>query len=244
MTAKTISTCALALCLLVATGSALSAPRLVLEESEFNFGFVPQNSKISHVFWLKSAGDDSLKILSVVPGCGCTKAPLENSKLAAGDSTRLEIIFSTGRYRNRVSKSPRIETNEGPPHKSVRIITQVVARPDSTYPVVCKPYKLDISQFGEKVRSRMEFQITNVSEQDLEISLIDRPEGLFELMLPENIKAGQTATASIQLHEDGIESSFEKSITIELNDTQSSRFTIPIKRNLRDQTTTASVSNK
>jgi hypothetical protein len=45
-----------------------SAPRLILPESEFDFGYVPQNSKISHVFWLKSAGDDSLKILKVVPG--------------------------------------------------------------------------------------------------------------------------------------------------------------------------------
>jgi len=44
------------------------APRLVIAESEFDFGYVPQNSKISHVFWLKSAGDDSLKILKVVPG--------------------------------------------------------------------------------------------------------------------------------------------------------------------------------
>ena len=45
-----------------------AGPRLVLVESEFDFGFVPQNSKISHIFWLKSAGDDSLKILKVVPG--------------------------------------------------------------------------------------------------------------------------------------------------------------------------------
>lgn len=52
--------------LLVSAVSA--APRLVIEEEEFNFGYVPQNSKISHVFWLRSEGDDSLKILKVVPG--------------------------------------------------------------------------------------------------------------------------------------------------------------------------------
>ncbi len=45
-----------------------AAPRLLIENDQFNFGFAPQNSKISHIFWLKSAGDDSLKILKVVPG--------------------------------------------------------------------------------------------------------------------------------------------------------------------------------
>jgi len=49
-------------------GAAWSAPRLTIMESEFNFGFVPQHSKISHDFWLLSTGDDELKILKVVPG--------------------------------------------------------------------------------------------------------------------------------------------------------------------------------
>ena len=48
--------------------SAFAAPRLTIDENIFNFGYVPQNSKISHVFWLKSTGDDTLKILKVVPG--------------------------------------------------------------------------------------------------------------------------------------------------------------------------------
>ncbi len=48
--------------------STYAAPRLVLPVSTFDFGYVPQNSGISHVFWLKSSGDDTLRILKVVPG--------------------------------------------------------------------------------------------------------------------------------------------------------------------------------
>lgn len=54
------------LCILAV--SAMAAPRLTIKESTFNFGYVPQNSEISHTFWLYSTGDDSLKILRVVPG--------------------------------------------------------------------------------------------------------------------------------------------------------------------------------
>lgn len=46
----------------------VGAPLLHIPETEFDFGYVPQNSKVSHVFWLHNNGDDSLVIEKVVPG--------------------------------------------------------------------------------------------------------------------------------------------------------------------------------
>jgi len=45
-----------------------AAPHMVMPEIEFDFGYVPQNSEISHVFWIYNTGDDTLKIDKVVPG--------------------------------------------------------------------------------------------------------------------------------------------------------------------------------
>ena len=53
---------------LVAAVAVTAAPRLVMPETNFNFGYVPQNAKITHEFWLYSKGEDSLHILKVVPG--------------------------------------------------------------------------------------------------------------------------------------------------------------------------------
>jgi hypothetical protein len=47
---------------------AMALPKMFLPQEEFNFGFVPQDSKVSHVFWIKSVGEDSLVIISVKPG--------------------------------------------------------------------------------------------------------------------------------------------------------------------------------
>lgn len=221
---------AVTLCLCL---SAAAAPVMTLSETSFEFGYAPQNSKISHVFWLKSVGDDSLKILQVKPGCGCTKAPLEKSILAPGDSTRLEVIFSTRSYRSRISKNPSIITNEESKPTHVRISSTVMTRPDSTYPIVIRPYKLDLSQFTDKRRDRIEFAITNVSDKDLELTVIDTPEAFFEINLPSSVKAGASATATLTLLPRGEESSFEKSITIEVGDSDHTRFTIPVKRTLR-----------
>ncbi len=56
------------LLVLLCTGSVFGAPNLTIPVTDFDFGYVPQNSTISHVFWLKSTGDDTLRILSVKPG--------------------------------------------------------------------------------------------------------------------------------------------------------------------------------
>lgn len=153
--------------------------------------------------------------------------------LAVGDSTRLEIIFSTKRYKNRVTKRPKIQTNEGPPDKYVQIVSNIVERPDSTYPVIIQPYKLDLSQFTQKVRDKITFEIRNVSDMELDLSLVAAPGGLFELDLPKSVKPGGEVTGTLKLKKEAISESFEKSFTIQLNDEKQSRFTIPVKRTVR-----------
>ena len=56
--------------ILLATGvsAALAEPALTIPETDFNFGFVPQHAKISHVYWLHSTGTDTLRIVNVAPG--------------------------------------------------------------------------------------------------------------------------------------------------------------------------------
>ncbi len=132
-----------------------------------------------------------------------------------------------------MEKAPRIQTNEGPPDKTVRIISTIIDRPDSTYPVIVKPYKLDLSQFGETVRDEVKFTISNVSEEDLQVSLIAAKKDYFTVNLPKVVKAGQTAEGTLRLTEQGTKISFEKSLTFQVSDMAGSRFTVPVKRTMR-----------
>jgi len=153
--------------------------------------------------------------------------------LAVGDSTKLEIIFNTKTYKGNLSKQPRIETNEGKPDKRVIIKSNILLRPDSTYPVVIQPYKLNISQFGEKIRDEMTFNIENVSDLDLKPTLVDIPSDLFDVELPDKIKAGKTGKAKLKLKENALDVVYDKSFTIEFNDEAKTRFSIPVRRSLR-----------
>jgi hypothetical protein len=244
-TRKTVFICALGLLLMAVVGSVQAEPVLAITRGEFNFGYVPQHAEISHTFTLRNAGDDTLKITKVIPGCGCTKAPLEKDVLAPGESSNLEIIFSTRKYKGRISKSPKIVTNEGTAPKHVRIITNVTPRPDSTYPLVFKPYKIDFSQFGKKKRDRMKVTIRNVSERDLDLELIAFPYELAEIDLPEKVKAGSSVEAELVLKAENLDTEFGKSFTIQVNDDELTRFTVPVKRSTRvKQARVAPISDK
>ena len=50
------------------TPSQANMPQLTVSMDSFDFGRVPQGSSISHVFWLKNTGGDTLKIADVKPG--------------------------------------------------------------------------------------------------------------------------------------------------------------------------------
>ena len=155
--------------------------------------------------------------------------------LAVGDSAKLEIIFHTKRYKSKITKRPSIQTNEGASRKNVQIVSQVTDRPDSTYPIIIQPYKLDLTQFSEKVIKNKTFIITNVSDQKLQVSLVSMPEDLFEIKLPKSIKPGKSAKGELILKREAYGDSFQKSVTIEVvgvKDKEATRFTIPVKRSL------------
>jgi hypothetical protein len=108
-----------------------------------------------------------------------------------------------------------------------------VTRPDSTYPITFKPYKFDISQYGDKPRTKLSFEVTNLSDEDLELTLVDTPDEMFKIDLPNKISAGKTAKGEITINDKYVKDEFEKSITVEVSDAEHSRFTIPVKRVIR-----------
>ena len=132
-----------------------------------------------------------------------------------------------------MTKHPRITTNEGPPDKSVAIIADVIQRPDSTYPIIIRPYKLDISQFGDKVRDKMKFTIVNSSDKEVLLNLAAALPAYATVDIPKKVGAGQSASGEIKLLPSVLDKSFEKSFTIEVTGETKSRFTVPVTRTVK-----------
>ncbi len=211
-------------------GTALGGPAIKVAEPSFDFGKTVQHVKITHDFWIKSVGDQPLVITKVVPGCGCTEAPLRDSVLAPGDSTVLSITFSTGSYARNVTKTPYLKTNVSDEQVQLTIKTEIVVEPEKMGPLKITPFGIDISQTGKTEHRRGVFLIENLSDRDLKLKVVDEAREYFETTLPDIVKAGETAEGVVVVRKEAVGSVFKKSLTFELNDAGRTRYTLPVSR--------------
>lgn len=219
--------------ILIFTLSVLAGPAVEISPDSFNFGKTIQRTKISHTFWIKSTGDQDLIITKIEPGCGCTQAPIGDTVVAPGDSTALEIILSTKSYRGFLSKRPYILTNASDEKKEVRIDAELIPNPADIGPVLCDPPQIDVSQFTEKPRRKAKFKLLNKSDKELKLNLIDKMGKKFTVELPETIPAHGMVEGTIVVNEDMIESEFDQSFTIMVDDDFATRISIPVQRTYR-----------
>lgn len=215
-------------------GTASATPRLTLDESYFNFGYMPQYSRVSHTFWLKSTGDGELVINEIVPGCGCTQAPLEKDVIGVGDSASLEIIFDSRRFKNRVTKKPEIKSNGLEPVKYIQIIATVVEPGDTTHPLFFEPFSIDFFGTDEEVLKPIEFKMSNLSDSALNITVLDKADDHFTVELPSSIGPHETKTCKVTLKKEVAPQAFYKSFTIQVDDEWNHRFSVPVARKKAD----------
>jgi len=119
-------------------------------------------------------------------------------------------------------------TNESQGARNVRIKANIVTKPDSTFPIVIQPTKIEFAESDST--AVVEFTITNRATSAIAPKIVSAPRSLVSITLPALIPASGSATGSVRLKRAGLKESFEKSVTVQLNDKQKSRFTIPIKR--------------
>ncbi len=148
--------------------------------------------------------------------------------LAVGDSTTLEIVFSTGHYTNEVVKAPSITTNERRQPRVIRIKSNIVKEPDSAYPIMIQPWSIEFA--SGTIADKVEFTITNKATTPLRPRMVSGPGSGVTVSLPSVIPGSGSATGTVRLEHRDPSAAIEKSVTIELDDAARSRFTIPIHR--------------
>ncbi len=81
---------------------------LLLKETEFNFGKIPQGKPVTHNFEVINIGKDSLRIVNVQASCGCTTPEWDRQKVQApGEITTIKVGYNSA--------------SEGPFNKTITI---------------------------------------------------------------------------------------------------------------------------
>ncbi|UCE25727.1 MAG: DUF1573 domain-containing protein [Candidatus Zixiibacteriota bacterium] len=214
--------------LAVLSGPVAAGPAIKVINPTFNFGKTLQHVSVTHDFWIKSVGDQPLVITKVVPGCGCTKAPLRDSVLAPGDSTVLSITFSTRSYAGKITKKPYLLTNVSDERVPLTLQVEVMIDPEMAAPLKISPFEIKITPPDKQQHRRAAILIENRGERDLSLSMVSQPRGLFQASLPTVIKAGETAEATVVVEKKYAGQEFEKSFTFQISDPERTRYSIPV----------------
>ncbi|HEX7401222.1 MAG TPA: hypothetical protein VF369_03500 [candidate division Zixibacteria bacterium] len=102
-------------------------------------------------------------------------------------------------------------------------------KPDSNLSVQISPNRLDFTSFDLAENPEMEVDIRNITTTKLGIRIMDMPSGLAKVKLSDKmIKPSEEVKLKVKLKREAENAKLPKSITLELSDPDSSRFTVPV----------------
>ncbi len=233
---------ALSLGPVLVAGVILAGPKVKVTDDTIDFGKTPNNSIVTHTFWVKSVGDQPLRILTVDPGCGCTQMPLLDSVLKPGDSTPFDIVLSTKGYIGRITKRPSFVTNVSSEPVYLKMYAEMIPDSENVGPIRIIPPRVDVSQFTAKPRRKAKFTIENRTGRDVNVAVADSSRKNFTLVIPKTIKAGSSVEGQITVKEKSIPKDFEDSATFEITGDDRTRLTLRVIRmyRVKDDTTATS----
>lgn len=88
------------------------SPRIVLDETSFDFGVHPAGSELKHSFTFSNKGKTLLVIEKIKSSCGCTAAIASAQEIPPGESGRIDVTFKPGNARGTFAKHVTVMSND------------------------------------------------------------------------------------------------------------------------------------
>jgi hypothetical protein len=206
--------------------------RIKTHHEIFNFGLVPQFSEVSHIFWLRNTGDETLMIDKLIPNCGCTQAPIDKTSIEPGDSTRVELIFGSHNYRGDVEKFAQILSNAQGRAPALTFSAYAVADSESMGPLEATPRRINLDEkMAEEAGGGWvsRFTLKNNGKSPVTVETLDKPDRLVATDgFNGTLGPGETAEVTLRFEAGLPSQTFSKSLTFLVSDPAQGRLTVPV----------------
>ncbi|EIJ39160.1 Protein of unknown function (DUF1573) [Galbibacter orientalis DSM 19592] len=113
--------------------AAKKMPVMTFEETEFDFGNIPQGQTVEKVFKFKNTGDAPLVVTDAKSSCGCTIPQKPEAPVAPGETGEILVKYN-GSGRNAVTKTVTITANTEKGTEQLRIKAFVEAKDAAALP--------------------------------------------------------------------------------------------------------------
>ncbi len=205
----------------------IKAGRLEISQKVWDFGFIPRGAKVTHNFLMKNVGNDTLRITNVRKSCGCTAAPLRKTTLPPGDTTQLEVTFSSGSYQGPVSKAVYVESNDPiEPFIDVTFLANVSVPSKA---LAFDPFFIKFDTIRQ-LPMKAFIKVVNIDSQVISFSIAEQPLSYVNLKArKKKLTPGKEVEIEVVLAKAPPAGEFGTSFTVVCDDEKKTRFSIPIQ---------------
>ena len=149
--------------------------KIMVEDSTWDFGYVPIDYKLIHIYKIKNEGDGDLHITKMIPNCDCTIAISSDTLIKPDSAIDIKIVFDTKNYYGQNNRMVTVHSD------------------DPENPIIDLEYSSNIGLFPKffLVEPRSLFflrghasktvKLSNLSDNDLEFTLETEPDSFFSL---------------------------------------------------------------
>lgn len=142
----------------------LGLPRVVVDQTEFDFVSMDVDDRGQHGFVFRNAGTGVLRLVAGPTSCGCTVSEIGHSELAPGESTEIVVKWTAGGKVGTYDQTAVIQTNDAQrPQVELRIRGQIIQAVGPERP------KLVFSSVQSDEPATAELRVLGYVDQPLEI---------------------------------------------------------------------------
>lgn len=201
-------------------------PKIFLPEGEWDFGYIPQGSTVSHFFTIKNIGDDTLQIFKVRSGCACTLAPLKKEFLAPQESTFLEVTFNSKNYQGPKNMGVAVFSNDTSTSSDIYFTANV----ENEIPLVkIDPLQVDFDSVKIGKNAQWKVNILNNSASPLHITIVEEPKDLMDFQISKmDLNPKEKAEITLQISPKATPGPFQTNLTLDFQGEEKIRYTLPI----------------
>lgn len=176
-------------------------PQIKFDSKDYDYGKIKEEAgPATGKFYFTNTGNDTLRILNVKPGCGCTTSNYTKGPIKPGKRGEIEATYDPKNRPGPFSKSITVTTNDSAQQTIQLVIKgEVLPRPKTfvdNFPVKLGNLRFNSSQinfqniFNTEKKSDT-VKLYNEWKQPMSISFKEIPAWITLKAMPENLKPGK-----------------------------------------------------
>ena len=146
------------------------APKIKIEPALLDMGLVPNDKPATAEFTVYNQGSADLRVTSIKPSCGCTKAEVEDKVIPPGGTTKLSVVLDLKKVHGfKTQKSVRVYSND-PTRKKKPTTVKFKCEVEPEF--ICIPEVLDFGKVAKGTEVEKAVMIRQACETPLEITKV------------------------------------------------------------------------